>query len=105
MQVRWNRDPGSLAFLGATNQNALDGVNLLYYGLVQLEPGSGRILPQLAARTPLVRRLGPCRQLLTFELRPEARRGHGRPVWPTDVALSRKLAFCPGLPTMPSVEA
>lgn len=98
VRVRWSRDPGSLAPLGASNQNALDGINLLYYGLLQLEPDSGQILPQLAAHMPQVRRLGSNRQLLTFDVRPEARWDDGRPVLASDVAFSLKLPFCPGLP-------
>ncbi|WP_227608249.1 ABC transporter substrate-binding protein [Hymenobacter translucens] len=97
LRVRWIRDPETLDPLTQPNENARQGVNLLYQSLLTVDYEQQRFVPLLAESMPSVRHQG-ARTLITYRLRDSARWDDGQPVLARDVEFTLKVMNCPDLP-------
>ena len=98
IRIRWANDPENLDPLQLASPQAIEALNLLHCGLLQLNYHSRNFQPALAEALPQVTQQGDSLTLLTYRLRSLATWDDGRPVLARDVAFSVKLMFCPGLP-------
>jgi ABC-type transport system substrate-binding protein len=98
VKIRWNRDPEDLSPLTQPNQSAVDAVNLLHCGLLQVDFSTGIHSPALADSLPLRHLVGDSLTHVRYKLRRTAKWDSGQPILATDVAFTLKLIFCPGLP-------
>ena len=98
VRIRWARDPESLDPLQLRSPQAIEALNLLHCGLLQIDFASRQFRPALAATLPQVQLVGDSLSRLTYTLREAAAWDDGRPVLAQDVAFTVKLMLSPGLP-------
>lgn len=98
VRIRWTTDPETLDPLLASNQQAIEVMNLLHCSLLAADPQTRKLVPWLAETLPVIDRRNNVTRL-TYTLRPEACWDNGQPVLARDVAYTLKVMNCPGLPT------
>jgi ABC-type transport system substrate-binding protein len=98
IRIRWARDPETLDPLAQANQFAVEALNLLHSGLLQVNYQTNEYVPALAEALPTVQLLGDSLTQLDYHLRAAAAWDDGQPVLATDVDFTLKLLNCPGLP-------